>query len=447
MASEPVREILLTGATGFIGQVLLERLAAEPRNRVICLMRDLKALPRQYAGHSNVETLRGDVTDPTTLASIPQGATVVHLAAATGAASDDDLHRINVDGTRNIVDACANANVAHLVFVSSIAACFDRLDEYPYGRSKQEAENVVRSSNINSTIVRPTIVLGAGSPIGETLFALSALPVVPIPGGGHIQVQPVDVEDVARAIAAIVDRGPHEESLVEVGGPESLTMRELLRRMRQHRSGSSGPIVGLPLWPLRLMLKVARAVLGDKSPLSPGQLVPFSNDGTAAPSSLMTSLADSLTAIDSTFQLPAETQDRFESECQTFTRYLTGREATPYVIEKYRQLHAGIALGSADELDRKLVEVAARGPWRSQLADAFARRFRPFGPLRRKLALLLAVLEHSPEYYADMTHGTSGNRFIALLSMSFSGLRWLIFTLAGILRFLPAHIAAGRGNQ
>jgi len=133
-------------------------------------------------------------------------------------------------------------------------------------------------------------------------------------------------------------------------------------------------------------------------------------------------------------------------ECIVFTRYLTGIAPTPYVIEKYRALQgAASALpDAADRLDRRLLQVAVRGPVRARIADAYARIFRPAGTLRRRLVLTFAILESSPGFHTRFTHGTVQGFAAALAGVAASAVSFLLCMAAGLPLFGPAHIAARR---
>jgi hypothetical protein len=84
---------------------------------------------------------------------------------------------------------------------------------------------------------------------------------------------------------------------------------------------------------------------------------------------------------------------QLDRESEVFARYLTGKGAGDYVRRKYREAHERGALGPSSASDRALVDVARRGTWWARLADAHARLFAPGGLLRRKLVLVLALLE------------------------------------------------------
>lgn len=126
-------------------------------------------------------------------------------------------------------------------------------------------------------------------------------------------------------------------------------------------------------------------------------------------------------------------------ECRTFTRYLTGRGPDAYVEKKYIEGH-GVILRDAEPalpIDATLLRFAAAGVIRTRIADAYARIFRPHGPLRRKLIFLFAVLENSKEFHRDFTSGSDGTPWVAALRIAASLTVFLLALGAGVVRFAP----------
>jgi nucleoside-diphosphate-sugar epimerase len=291
--------VFVTGATGFIGRVVLDEMLAAGFESIVCLTRDPDRLREVTATSSSVRCVPADLATPAQYAEALSGSDmVVHLAAATGSARESELMRVNVEGTRLLVDACNSRGVRGFLHVSSIAAGYSDLGGYPYGRSKREAEGLVQASGLAFTILRPTIVLGEGSPVWRMLRKLATLPVVPVFDGGTVRVQPVDVRDVARAIVAIVGGFRCDTPVVELGGPDVVSWVELLMRIRAACGLRPTRAVAIPAWLVREPLRAAGWALRGAFPISPGQVSPFLMDGTAEPSSLHRHLEASMASLD-----------------------------------------------------------------------------------------------------------------------------------------------------
>jgi nucleoside-diphosphate-sugar epimerase len=270
----------ITGNRGFLARALLDS-SLSAKYRVITLARKpfVNSAP-------NLESRFLDLSDSTVTPDLAGIETLVHVAAETGKASRARFDTINHLATRRLLTAAHAAGVKRVIYISSIAVRSPLSRFYPYARSKQAAEAAVRDSRIPYTIIRPTAVLGPGSPIGTSLEKLTRLPVMPLFGGAVAQVQPIDVDDLAEYIWKLVE-GPGEESsdglTVEIGGAETVTMRALMMRFCERARGRPKPCMIVPvrwmLWPLYM----AEPLLLPMLPVTAGQLTGFICDGCCDP--------------------------------------------------------------------------------------------------------------------------------------------------------------------
>ena len=293
--------ILVTGSSGFIGRHFLAALRQAGISNVTALSR--RPVTPTHTGASpdppGWRYLQADLEDVASYSDSLHGvATIVHLAAATGSASATDLHRINVDVTARLVETAQRQGVRQILYVSSIAAKYRELDEYPYGQSKRKAEDVVRASHLEFTILRPTIVLGDESPIWQRLLRLATLPAIVVIGDGSTRVQPVDVGDVARAMVRVIETRRYSSEMLELGGPEVVSFADLMRRIRKASGRGAAPLLRVPASPLRGALRLGERMLGSRLPISPGQLTPFLEDGVADPNDLAAELRPSQQSLD-----------------------------------------------------------------------------------------------------------------------------------------------------
>lgn len=211
---------LLTGATGFIGLNLAGRLRARGEAvralaRATSRVAELEAL--------GAEVVRGDVTDPGSLAAAVDGCQVaLHLAGLTKALAPGDYRRVNALGTRNLALACAASRPRPLfLLVSSLAAAGPaagrplREEDPPrpvshYGRSKLEGENEVRAlaGRLEATVVRPPLVYGPRDrELLPPLFRMARLGLVLKAGWGVRRYSLLHVDDLADGILAAAERG------------------------------------------------------------------------------------------------------------------------------------------------------------------------------------------------------------------------------------------------
>lgn len=212
---------LLTGATGFIGLTLAERLRA--RGQAVRALARASSRVEELLG-LGVEIARGDVTEARSLPAALEGCqAVVHLAGLTKALGPEEYRRVNVLGARHLAEACVAARPRPaLVLVSSLAAAGPALAGRPrreedppapvsaYGRSKLEGENEVRalSGRLEATVVRPPVVYGPRDrEFLPPLFRMARLGVVVQAGFADKRYSLVHVEDLAEGIASAAERG------------------------------------------------------------------------------------------------------------------------------------------------------------------------------------------------------------------------------------------------
>ena len=189
--------LAVTGGTGFVGQALLD----ETGRRMV----HARALVRrEQADRENVEWLRGDLADRDALAKLVGGVeAVLHVAGVINAPDPTGFHLGNVTGTEALVEAASAAGVKRLVFVSSLAAREPGLSVY--GKSKRHAEEVVQTSGLDWTIVRPPAIYGPRDREIFELFKAARWGVVPLPPPGRASI--VHVDDLARLLLALVPGG------------------------------------------------------------------------------------------------------------------------------------------------------------------------------------------------------------------------------------------------
>jgi nucleoside-diphosphate-sugar epimerase len=212
------------------------------------------------------------------------------LAAVTGKQAPGEYFKVNRDGTKALLAEAGRARVRRFIFVSTIAAKFKDQRHYYYAQSKLQAEGLVRASTLRWTIVRPTMILGKDSALLGGLSKLATLPIIPVFGDGRIRVQPVDVEDLAGILVAMLDDEKLDSEkldsrIIEIGGPEVVSMESLMQSMRKSRMGTKGKVVRVPVGPVAACLGLLEPLLRPILPITAGQLASFRNEGIADPDS------------------------------------------------------------------------------------------------------------------------------------------------------------------
>ncbi|RDI75606.1 Nucleoside-diphosphate-sugar epimerase [Gaiella occulta] len=233
--------ILVTGATGFVGRHVVAALASEGR-RVRALVRDAAATAMLDA--VDCELAHGDVTDPASLREATEGVdAVVHLVAII-AGRPADFERVMVQGTAAVIAAAQEAGARRLVYMSALGTSEETKGTVPYYRAKWECEQAVAAAGIPHAILRPSFVFGAdGGALPRFLRIARLAPVTPVVGPGRQRLQPIWVDDVARAVVLASDRS--DDLLVELGGPEVVDWNGLWRAIKE-ALGTRRPTVHIP---------------------------------------------------------------------------------------------------------------------------------------------------------------------------------------------------------
>jgi NADH dehydrogenase len=465
--------VFLTGATGFVGRHLLRQLAGSRLTDVVCLVRDPERLRALAPAELPVTPVRGVLEEPGSYAPALAGCdTVCHLAALTGNAPAAAHQAVNADATRTLVEEARRAAVARFLHVSTIAVRYPERERYPYARTKESAEKIVCASGFDFAIVRPTLVLGDGSPIGKSLLTLARAPITPMFGDGRTKVQPVDVTDVATCLAALLARERLGNETLELGGADVLTFEEFLREICREVRGREPRLVHLPvdliIGALRLMERLSPFTL----PVGSGQFYAFRYDNDARSEPLVQRLlprrrgigemvtdlvaegAAALAPFAAAAPLPgegaAEGAELLDAECRVFCRYLSGEEPSEYVLAKYRAAHQPGALGperGGAPPGRALVTFARRGPAAARLADSFAVLFARSGLLRRKLTLLLAILESTAPAGTLLDTADRGSVASFVLGMAARGVAFAGRVLVAALLCGPRFWAERTGKR
>jgi len=276
------RSVVVTGAAGFVGGRLAKSLLDEGHS-VKVIDRNGPKPGSPIAGIWR----RADLCLPDQYEDVLNDASVVyHLGAVTGKARPAEYGRSNVEATRALLGACEAKNIEQFIFLSSIAVGFQNLKFYPYAVSKAEAEKLVKVSGLNTTIVRPTMILGNGSPIQASLRKLAAMRFVPLMGDGTAKVQPIHIDDVVRFLSGILALQQVYNTTIDLGGPEVMSIEELIVRMRPEDRARALRFVHLPAGVAQRLLALVEPVLLPVLPLTAGQIATFVNDGVAAPNDL-----------------------------------------------------------------------------------------------------------------------------------------------------------------
>ena len=222
-----MQRIFVTGATGFVGHTVVRTLLAHGF-LVRCLVRPgSEALLK---GFESIDRVPGDVLEPDGLPPSVEGCSaIIHLVGiirerrAAGVTFD----RLHTQATANMLGVAREAGVKRYIQMSAVGTRPGAVSRYH--RTKWQAEEVVRASALDWTIIRPSLIFGPGDEFVSVLARMiRRLPAVPVLGDGQYQLQPIAVEQVAEGFARALRLPLTVGQTYEVAGPQPQRFVELL---------------------------------------------------------------------------------------------------------------------------------------------------------------------------------------------------------------------------
>jgi uncharacterized protein YbjT (DUF2867 family) len=247
--------VLVTGASGFVGTRVAERLEAD--------------------GHDVVRfsrRTRGDVTDPASLESAAQGTdAIVHLVAILDG-TPEQFEAVNAQGPANAVAAAKAAGVRRFLHMSALGVTAEHAPLTGYWGSKWEGVQAVTSSGLDWTVFEPSFVFARGGGAFAEFERLVRMPLTPVIGDGRYRHQPVWAGDVAAAFSRALERPETIGKRYELGGPQAFTFDELLEEIARSTGRRPHPRVHLPAGLMRAQARVLLRHLPPPLRVTPDQI-------------------------------------------------------------------------------------------------------------------------------------------------------------------------------
>jgi len=265
--------ILVTGGTGFVGSHLIRRLRSKDIPVRAIARTTAKA---QWLKDLGVDVVAGDVSDRASLEHAAAGCErVVHLIGIIQEAKGITFQGVHVEGTRNVLEAAKRSGVRHIFFQSALGTRPGA--KSVYHKTKWEAEELVRTSAVSFTILRPSLIYGSGDQFTIRLSEMIKLsPVLPVVGSGKSKIQPLYIDDAVTCIEKTITSDSFLNEMYEIGGPEQLTYEEVTVAIAG-ALGVSRPTIHMPLFFMKSAARVLETVL-PTPPFTTDQLIMLQED-------------------------------------------------------------------------------------------------------------------------------------------------------------------------
>jgi len=243
--------ILISGGTGVLGRAIARQLLEEGRSVRVMTRNPARAEALHARG---AQVVVADLRDPESVRRAVSGATyVITTANAFVGRGAESVAAVDVRGTQNLIDAARDAGAKRFTFTSArLPPAYRSID---YFAAKFENEEYLHRSGLTWTILRPTAFMETwASMIGEPLVTKGSTQIF---GEGTNPVNFVAVDDVAKVAAMTLDRPDAEKAIVEIGGPENLTLLEVAD-IFERVTGKKGRRKHLPVPLMRMMAPLVR---------------------------------------------------------------------------------------------------------------------------------------------------------------------------------------------
>lgn len=236
------KQILVLGGTGFIGRHLCEQLI-RAGHRVTVPTRKLENA-REIQMLPGLLPIACDVHDAQQLSQAAAGHDVLINLVAILHGSAAEFERVHVKLVHTIVQACKAAGIKRVIHMSSLGAAEDAPSQY--SRSKWRGDQVLLQSGLDVTLLRPSVVFGAGDRFLNMFASLQRVfPIMPL-ACADAQFQPVWVQDVAQAVLAVLAQDKsNAHPVYELVGEQIFTLRQIVQ-LAGLCAGVSRPVIGLP---------------------------------------------------------------------------------------------------------------------------------------------------------------------------------------------------------
>lgn len=289
-------KVLVAGGTGFLGREITKQAIAAGHDVTVLSRRQLP--PGAVA--PGAKSLAGDVTQPGTLTPALDGFDAVIDAVQFPKSPIENprkgytFERIDLGGTKNLVDAAKTAGVARFIGLSGVGA--GEHAEFHWLRYKWQEEQHILASGLDSTIFRPSWVYGPGDvSLNRFLGFAKVLPFVPVIGNGRTRINPLFVGDLAEHVVAALEHPGAHRQLFEIGGPDVLTMDEVIRTALRVR-GKKRILLHNPKPLMKALASVIQFAPGR--PLTPGAIDFITMDGVADTTALVATFGRRLTPLE-----------------------------------------------------------------------------------------------------------------------------------------------------
>lgn len=210
--------VAITGSTGFIG-TNLRKFLSEQHTSVISLSRKKHQI---FKSEKNIT-----FTDLDNVAKI-QSSALIHLIGTGVQTKDVDYDLVNVKQTEKAISLCKRSHIKKIVYISGLGV--NDTTTFGYFISKLKAEQLIKKSGLDYTILRASYIIGNDDPLTQNLLQQIKQGTIQIPGSGSYRLQPIDVQDVCKIIYNCITNKKLSNKIVDLVGPKTITFENYVKK-------------------------------------------------------------------------------------------------------------------------------------------------------------------------------------------------------------------------
>ena len=257
-----MKKFLIFGGTGFVGSQVCEKLNQQSCRVTVATRRRDNARHLQLLPLLDIAEI--NLHDSAALAALVAGHDAVVNLNAILHGSEDAFQKVHVKWPLELIRACKAAGVRRVVHISALGASSESASKYQ--RSKARGEAALLGAGLDVTVLRPSVIFGAGDKFLNTFANLQQIfPVIPL-AGSEARFQPVWVGDVAAAVVRCLQDATTIGKVYEACGPEIFSLRQLVQLAGSYAGihhGQGRPVFGLPDALARLQAFVMELAPGE----------------------------------------------------------------------------------------------------------------------------------------------------------------------------------------
>ncbi len=250
--------VTVIGGSGFVGRYIVHLLAKTGIRIRVAVRNPQNALDLVVSGTvGQIVPVQCNLRNFESIKAVTKGSDyVINCVGILYESGKQTFEATQFLGAKNIALACKENNVKKLVHISALGA--DKNSDSLYAKTKAQAEEAILAIMPNSTILRPSIIIGAEDNFFNMFAKIASIsPILPLIGYGVTKFQPVYVGDVAATVSHVLQDTATDGKIYELGGINIYTFKELMEKML-FEIGKKRFLIGIPFW----LAKIKASLLG-----------------------------------------------------------------------------------------------------------------------------------------------------------------------------------------